>query len=100
MAIEKFWQTIEDRLIKREYLYFVGGTLCVDNKDGKEGGIGLNLNGWGFVYSSYSHMKSGKVYVPSHILKLMHEIYRETKGLQLYKTRMKELIVYETTEVK
>ena len=84
LAIKKFWQNIEQRLIKRDCLYFAGGTLCVDN-DGKQGGIGLNLDGCGFVYSSYFHMKNSKVYVPKHILKLVHEIYIETKGSQLYK---------------
>lgn len=96
MFVKKFWSHVEDRLVKRQHLYFTGGTLCIDNEKSKGGGIGLNLDGKGFVYSSHTHLKNDTLYVPKHIMDLVHEIYKETKGSKLHKKRMKELKLVTT----
>jgi hypothetical protein len=80
----KFWRHIEERLITREHLYYIGGTLCVDNEN-KPGGIGLNLNGKGFIYSG--NLKNSTVYIPKHISELVHQIYRDVKGEGRYRER-------------
>lgn len=92
MSVEKFWSHIETRLITCEKLYYAGGTLCVDNI-GKSGGIGLNLNGKGFVFTNHPHMKNSKVYLPSHITKMVHDFYKEVKGEKRYQHRMQEIEV-------
>lgn len=89
MIAEKCWRHVEIRLITRESLYYAGGTLCVDNI-GKPGGIGLNINGKGFVYTCHHHLKNGVVYLPKHITKLVHEIYNETRGEALFQKRLQE----------
>jgi hypothetical protein len=78
-AIPKYWQHIYTRLIMRTELYYSGGTLCVDNLN-SPGGLGLNLNGRGFIYTQHSHMSNSTFYMPIGILKLVHAIYLETKG--------------------
>jgi len=89
MANDKFWNHVELRVITREGLYYAGGTLCVDNQD-RPGGIALNLDGKGFIYTNHSHMKNGQVYLPQHISKLVHNIYKEIKGMERYQARMEE----------
>lgn len=60
-------------------MYYVGGSLCIDNID-KPGGIALNLNGRGFVYSKHAHMKNSVLYIPADIFKLVKECYLDIKG--------------------
>ena len=75
----KFWSHIESRLEKMEgSIYFAGGTLCVDLP---KGGVGMNLNGKGFVFgNNYPFMKNSKVYLPEHITQKVRETYLEVKG--------------------
>jgi len=73
----KFWRHIEKRLVERDSLYYVGSTLCIDKE---KGGIALNTDGNGFVYSNYFWLKNTKIYQPDHILKIVIEIYNETKS--------------------
>jgi hypothetical protein len=85
LFVAKIWEPIEQRLKKRERLYYVGGTLCVDHDNTKFesdiSGIALNLNGKGFVYNRYiSRFKNDTLYVPVYVLKLVREIYLELKG--------------------
>jgi len=80
--VKQFWQHVEDRLVERQSLYFMGGTLAVDNID-KPGGIALNLNGKGFVFGpTYKFITNfnSTFYTPDYITKLVREIYLETKG--------------------
>lgn len=84
LFVAKIWEPIEQRLKKRERLYYIGGTLCVDrfyNIKKGDRGIGLNLDGKGFVYNQYIRkFKNDTLYIPKHILKLVRVIYLETKG--------------------
>ncbi|MDD5649402.1 MAG: hypothetical protein PHF86_03145 [Candidatus Nanoarchaeia archaeon] len=81
MSIQKvIWRHIEKRIIEKDNLYYVGRTLCVDNKI--SGGIALNLNGIGFVYSKHKFMKNSRVYIPEHILKIIKLLYIETKNVK------------------
>lgn len=78
--VTKFWSRVEERLLTRKGpIYYMGGTLVIgfDN-----GGIGLNLNGQGFVFhhKEYPYFKNDKVYMPEHITKLVRSIYIEAKG--------------------
>lgn len=78
----KFWEHIKKRLEDESNLYYFGGTLCVDN-EGKNGGVALNLNGRGFVYSNpYPFFKnwSGKIYLPQEIIELVRKLYLKIKG--------------------
>lgn len=79
IVVPKYWQHIYKRLIARSELYYFGGTLCVDNLNGP-GGLGLNLNGRGFVYTHHSYMNNSTFYMPTSILTLVRTIYLETKG--------------------
>ncbi|MDD5649995.1 MAG: hypothetical protein PHF86_06215 [Candidatus Nanoarchaeia archaeon] len=74
------WRHIAKRIITREGpIYYVGGSLCIDNID-KSGGVALNLNGKGFVYSSHAHMKNSTFFAPKSILELVKECYLSVKG--------------------
>jgi hypothetical protein len=78
----RFWEHVKKRLEDESNLYFFGGTLCVDHEE-KAGGIALNLDGSGFVYSNpYPFFKkwSGKFYPPQEIIELVRMIYLKTKG--------------------
>jgi hypothetical protein len=66
-------------------MYFVGGTLCLD---WSKGGIGLNLDGKGFVFGTSPLIKNDRVYQPQHILTLVRECYLETKGQTDYFKRV------------
>ena len=72
-----YWKPVEDALINRDVpIYFVGGTLCVDYAKSK--GIGINLDGRGFVFNA--SLKNGRVYVPKHVVAIVRDIYLQTKG--------------------
>jgi len=62
----KFWDHVEIRLIAEEGpIYFTGGTLCVDFE--KNGGVGMNLNGKGFVFGGRDqYRKNSTVYLPEY----------------------------------
>jgi hypothetical protein len=74
----KFWDHVEDRLITREgSIYFAGRTLCVDFD---KGGIGMNLDGKGFVYGGCNaHRKNSTVYLPDYITDMVRRTYVEYK---------------------
>ena len=79
--MSKFWQHVEQQLVTREgRIYYAGGTLIVDFEKG--GGIGMNLNGKGFVMPSkqYNFFKNDRVYMPESITNLVRSIYLEIKG--------------------
>jgi hypothetical protein len=78
----KFWEHIMKKIENKQNLYYVGGTLCVDN-DKTAGGVALNLDGCGFVYSNpYPFFKNwnGKIYMPQEITELVRRLYLEIKG--------------------
>jgi hypothetical protein len=73
----KFWNRVEISLIEEKSLYFVGRTLCVDFD---KGGIGLNLNGKGFLYGGRDQFRrNSNVYLPDYITKMVQKIYFEKK---------------------
>lgn len=76
--VKKFWTKVENRLRHRDgVMYYVGGTLCLD---WDKGGIGLNLDGKGFVFGTSHLVKNDRVYQPQHILDLVRQFYLEIKG--------------------
>jgi len=74
------WEKVENHLKTLEgKIYYVGGTLCVDLS--KFVGVGMNLNGKGFIYGSRNPlMKNSIVYLPDHISSLVKELYLKLKG--------------------
>jgi hypothetical protein len=85
------WRHIAKRIItKTGPMYYVGGSLCVDNID-KPGGIALNLNGMGFIYSNHTHMKNSIFYIPKSIFKLVKETYLSVKGNTEHKKLLEEI---------
>lgn len=69
----KFWDHVENRLLTEEgSIYFVGGTLCVDFV---KSGIGMNLDGKGFVYGgSDKFRRNSRVYLPDYITEMVRKI--------------------------
>jgi hypothetical protein len=77
-VVAKFWHKVEQRLRNRDgVMYYAGGTLCIDFT---KGGIGLNLDGKGFVFGTSPLVKNDRVYQPRHILELVRNLYLEIKG--------------------
>jgi hypothetical protein len=72
------WNDIENRLkdITNQKAYYVGGTLCLDLP---KFGIGMNLNGKGFIYGG-SKRNNDRIYLPKTITSLVQKIYLDIKG--------------------
>lgn len=75
----KFWDHVEMRLLaEEEPNYFVGGTLCVDFD---RGGIGMNLDGKGFVFGGRNQFRrNSTVYLPEYITDMVRKVYLRIKG--------------------
>lgn len=83
---KKFWKHVEEALhnIEETYSYYAGGTLSISlgkNKNGKDFGICLNIDGKGFVLSD---IKNSRVYLPDFITKKVRKIYLKYKGKTEY----------------
>jgi len=97
VILDKYWGEVDRCLdnIENVQSYYAGGTLCIDITPSR--GIGLNLDGRGFIFSD-SHIKDihkdTSVILPQNITKKVRNIYLKVKpnNMKYYLEKTKLLV--------